>query len=285
MIILYKGIVLFFELLGRLPLKLLYFYGNLFLIMEFIPYNPLKNIINSNLLKIFPNLKNKELKKIRRNIFIRMGNFASEFIKNINDEPPFNLNIKNIETLKESIENNKITICLSGHFCGFEFLTNISKRIKNAKFIMIYEQDIKINYIDNWIKKIRSRGGAILVPSWNCYRFINNLIINEPQEHFVIGALCDLMPTNYNNSIDEVNFFNERKPMYNGLERIGYKLNANFLYVNIQSSMRGHYSIDFRKFKNIDDNIKSLTQEYAYNLAENITQSPYLWVPILLNKL
>jgi KDO2-lipid IV(A) lauroyltransferase len=126
-----------------------------------------KNLISSNLLKAFPNLKQNEINKISKEMWGNYGRILSEyvFIKSIkNSKINDILEIEGQEILKEIQQNNKPVIFISGHFNNFELMAmHIEKsginlaavyRPLNNKFINFFMERIRKKYIcKNQIKK------------------------------------------------------------------------------------------------------------------------------------
>jgi KDO2-lipid IV(A) lauroyltransferase len=126
-----------------------------------------KNLISSNLLKAFPNLKQNEINKISKEMWGNYGRILSEyvFIKSIkNSKINDILEIEGQEILKEIQQNNKPVIFISGHFNNFGLMAmHIEKsginlaavyRPLNNKFINFFMERIRKKYIcKNQIKK------------------------------------------------------------------------------------------------------------------------------------
>ena len=126
-----------------------------------------KNLINSNLLRAFPNLKQNEINKISKEMWGNYGRILSEyiFIKSIKESRINNiLEIEGQEILEKIKQNNKPVIFISGHFNNFELMAmHIEKsgidlaavyRPLNNKFLNFFMEKIRRKYIcKNQIKK------------------------------------------------------------------------------------------------------------------------------------
>jgi KDO2-lipid IV(A) lauroyltransferase len=131
------------------------------------PFFRSKNLINSNLLKAFPNLKQNDINKISTAMWSNYGRILSEyvFIKNIKESKIKNiLEIEGQEILEEIKQHNKPVIFVSGHFNNFEFMAmhieqsgiNLAAlyRPLNNKFLNFLMEKIRKKYIcKNQIKK------------------------------------------------------------------------------------------------------------------------------------
>ena len=138
-----------------------------FLFKIFGPFFRPKKRIEKNILKAFPEIKSKELKKIINNMWGNYGRILSEyvFLKDFR-KSKFQNNIKIIgqDVLEEIKKNNKPVVFISGHFNNFELMAmHIEKsginlaaiyRPLNNKFLNFLMEKIRKKYIcKNQIKK------------------------------------------------------------------------------------------------------------------------------------
>ena len=126
-----------------------------------------KNLVNSNILKAFPNLNHDEIKKIAEKMWGNYGRILSEyvFIKKFRESKKgYNLSINGQIILDQIKKDNKPVIFISGHFNNFELMAmHIEKsgidlatiyRPLNNKFLNIIMENIRKKYIcKNQIKK------------------------------------------------------------------------------------------------------------------------------------
>ena len=138
-----------------------------FLFKIFGPFFRPKKRIEKNILKAFPEIKSKELKKIINNMWGNYGRILSEyvFLKDFR-KSKFQNNIKIIgqDVLEEIKKNNKPVVFIYGHFNNFELMAmHIEKsginlaaiyRPLNNKFLNFLMEKIRKKYIcKNQIKK------------------------------------------------------------------------------------------------------------------------------------
>ncbi len=126
-----------------------------------------KNLINTNILRAFPNLNKNEVKIISKNMWSNYGRILAEyvFIKDFRG-PKFNNKIKvnGQEILEKIKKNDEPVIFISGHFNNFELMAmHIEKsginlaaiyRPLNNKFLNFIMERVRKKYIcKNQIKK------------------------------------------------------------------------------------------------------------------------------------
>jgi KDO2-lipid IV(A) lauroyltransferase len=131
------------------------------------PFFRSKNLIQSNILKAFPNLSQCEVKKITKKMWNNYGRILAEyiFIKNFRiSKFGDNIEVNGQEILEKIKKNNEPVIFISGHFNNFELMAmQIEKsginlaavyRPLNNKFLNFIMEKIRRNYIcKNQIKK------------------------------------------------------------------------------------------------------------------------------------
>ena len=132
--------------------------------------------------------------------------------------------------------------------------------------------------IDKWIRKVRSKFGAICIPTSSPLREVMKMhqkIENSESnlKGLVLGALLDTESTS---SHHEYEMLGRKFFFTDGVERIGKKIGAAFVYAHIQSNRRGFYDVTFQVL-NTDEN-GSYMPAYIHALEKNIKEQPELWL-------
>ena len=159
-------IIIFFLIFKILGLKLASNISSKILSL-FGPFFRSKKVIESNILKAFPDLDHNNVKKIIYKMWSNYGRILSEyvFLKDFrNSTLQDNFTIKGQEILNKIKESNQPVIFVSGHFNNFELMAmHIEKsginlaaiyRPLNNKFLNFIMEKIRKKYIcKNQIKK------------------------------------------------------------------------------------------------------------------------------------
>ena len=148
---------------------------------------------------------------------------------------------------------------------------------------LYYAKRMKKNILIRLLMKIRSRYGAINVPSNSPLRMLVKLEkeLNEGtslKKGYVFGTLADMDTTEqYPHASSFCHRFLEVKT---GSERIGRKMNMKFLFANITRPKRGYYEIEFIEMNpsDVDTNIFAYTDEFVRCLENNLKLQPELWL-------
>jgi Kdo2-lipid IVA lauroyltransferase/acyltransferase len=267
-------IIIFFLIFKILNLKFAsYLSGKIFSSLG--PIFRSKKIIETNILKAIPNLKQEELKKISRAMWNNYGRILAEyvFIKNFRSSKlSNNLEIEGQEILDNIKNTSKPVIFVSGHFNNFELMAmHIEKsgidlaavyRPLNNKFLNFVMEKIRKKYIcKNQIKKGIS-GTKELLKSFKNGRSIAIMIDQRVSQgiksnFFKHQAYTTTIPAQF------VKKFNCRiVPVY--IER---KKDINF-------KLTVHNPLDYSK----NESIESITLDLNNLLEKMILKNPEQWI-------
>ena len=77
-----------------------------------------------------------------------------------------------------------------------------------------------------------------------------------------------------------VDFLHQDTPCFTGAERIGKKLNAAFVYLDVERKSRGHYEATFELMSNNSREIPDwqLTADFMQRLETTIRRQPEIWL-------
>ena len=111
--------------ISLLPLWVLYIFSDLFyfLLISIIPYR--KAVIIKNLKSSFPNSNNKELNKLKKEVYRHFSDLLIEGIKNLSiskDELKKRFVVSNPELMDSLYKQNKSVLLVSGHYNNWEWM-------------------------------------------------------------------------------------------------------------------------------------------------------------------
>ena len=96
---------------------------------------------------------------------------------------------------------------------------------------------------------------------------------------FMVGFIADQRPTGLVQNNHTI-FLNQPATYLAGGETIGRRVDANYLYLDIEKVKRGHYVLKFKKIEPVNE----ADAEYPYTLGflrlleENIRREPRYWL-------
>ena len=245
-------------------------------IFQFIgPFFRSKKIIHLNIKRAFPNLEQKEIKKITSNMWNNYGRVFAEymFIKKFrNNQLNNNIIIEGKEILNDLKEKNIKAIFISGHFSNFELMAMQIEKF-GIKIAAIYRplNNIFLNFI---MENIRTK------------------YICKKQIKKGVGGLKDLLKLNkegYSTALmidqrvsqgSRLNFFNEKAFTTTIPAQLVKKFNMPVVPIfierfdGIKFKMKVHKPIYFSDNSSIDN----ITGKLNKILEKMILDSPNYWI-------
>ena len=234
-----------------------------------------KNLIKENIIKAYPKIENKDLKKIINGMWGNYGRILSEyvFMKNFrNSKLSDNIIIKGQEILDKIKSENKPVIFISGHFNNFELMAmHIEKsglevaaiyRPLNNKFLNFFMEKIRKKFIcKHQIKKGISGTKKIL-------------------NHFKNGTSIALMIDQRLSQGIKTNFFNPEALTTTIPAQFVKKFNCKIVPIYIERinkfnfALKVYEPISYSK----DETIHNITSDLNKILEKMILKNPEQWI-------
>ncbi|MDC0364147.1 lysophospholipid acyltransferase family protein [Candidatus Pelagibacter sp.] len=234
-----------------------------------------KNLIKENIIKVYPKIENKDLKKIINGMWGNYGRILSEyvFMKNFrNSKLSDNIIIKGQEILDKIKSENKPVIFISGHFNNFELMAmHIEKsglevaaiyRPLNNKFLNFFMEKIRKKFIcKHQIKKGISGTKKIL-------------------NHFKNGTSIALMIDQRLSQGIKTNFFNQEALTTTIPAQFVKKFNCKIVPIYIERINKFNFvlkvyePISYSK----DETIHNITSDLNKILEKMILKNPEQWI-------
>ena len=234
-----------------------------------------KNLIKENIIKAYPNMDSKDLKKIIDGMWSNYGRILSEyvFMNNFrNSKLSDNIKIKGQEILDKIKNENKPVIFISGHFNNFELMAmHIEKsglevaaiyRPLNNKFLNFFMERIRKKFIcKNQIKKGISGTKKIL-------------------NHFKNGTSVALMIDQRLSQGVKTEFFNQEALTTTIPAQFVKKFNCNIVPIYIERidkfnfALKVYEPITYSK----DETIPDITSDLNKILEKMISKNPEQWI-------
>ncbi len=269
-----------FKIIRNLPLNFIYIISNFvyFLIFKVFRYRlhvVKKNISLSNL-----NLNTSNNYRTIKNFYkyftdlylesIKMDSFSkSDFEKRFT--------ISNIDLLNKYFKQGQSVVFMCSHYSGYEWCACLPYFIKH-NFLAVYTP-VKNKYINEFMKKSRSRHGLDLISRYDAMKKISILEKKNKKPH-LYGLVADQSPQIRTNNYWS-KFLGVKVPVFTGSERIAKKYDLPVVYGKMKKIKRGYYSLEFKLIVENPNNYKDfeITEKYL-RLVENQLREdphPYLW--------
>tara|TARA_B110000259_G_C13978285_1_gene387603 strand:- start:191 stop:1054 length:864 start_codon:yes stop_codon:yes gene_type:complete len=239
------------------------------------PFFRSKKVINTNILKAFPNLNDYDIKKITNDMWSNYGRILSEyvFIKDFrNSQLNNNIEIIGQEILEKIKKENKPVIFISGHFSNFELMAmhiemsgiNLAAiyRPLNNKFLNYFMENIRRKFIcKNQIKKGISGTKNIL-------------------RHFKNGTSIALMIDQRVSQGIKSNFFNHEALTTTIPAQFIKKFNCSVVPIHIERKKKFNFRLKIYaplKYTK-DETVESITLNLNITLEKMILKNPGQWI-------
>jgi KDO2-lipid IV(A) lauroyltransferase len=236
-----------------------------------------KKVVRDNLMIAFPDKTDKEIKKIESKYYRNLTDILLESVKGYtmgNKTALKRYRAKNFDIVKKYHDEGRGVIIAIGHIANWEWGTNTLPWYLENNIYIAYKP-IGNRYIDSYVKKSRSKNGAVMFPLRETNKFFKRYA-KTPSSFILVS---DQNPSNPERAI-WVDFFGKKTAFLHGIEYYTQTYNMPVIFYSITRLKRGHYEIDFSL---IHDNPKDLkpgeiTQMYASKLEEEIRKHPETWL-------
>lgn len=286
------GKFLFFAILYILSLIPFWILYGLSSLVSFLLANieriPTNKFVRRNMRRVFPEKTPSELHELNRLYYRAFGDFLIEFVKCprfTNRQMMKRCVFKNLDLLEEKFKKHKFIICYGGHMVNYEYQVCLPLYMPDYGMCHLYlaHPNSNTNEGTNWVLKVRSRYGAINIPSFSPLRKLLELKTDFEEgkamhKGYIFGTLSDM--DTYDKEPHSAPFFTKKLEVMTGAERIGRKLDMPFFYAHITNPKRGYYEIEFLEMNphDKDTNPFAYTDEFVRLLENNIKQQPELWM-------
>lgn len=277
--ILYNILISLLTLLACLPLKVLYILSDIGTVIIYYIVRYRRKTVRHNLLLVFPDKSIHEIKKIEFKFYRHFCDCIIETVKllHISDkEIDRRVKLSNGSLIEQIAESNRPIVLFLGHYCNWEWVQAISRQYKYPKINGEIYRPVHDPVMDKIMLKIRSKFGHILIPQKKAVRTI--LALKNTNESFMIGFISDQRP-NSSNLNHWTTFLNQETAYSAGGEEIGKKINAEYVYLDIEKVKRGYYKMTFKIVTPQEGDEKyPYTLQFMQMMETTILRAPEYWL-------
>jgi Kdo2-lipid IVA lauroyltransferase/acyltransferase len=267
------------RIIGLMPFFLLQCLSYIiFFILYYFPgYR--KDVVWINMLYALNDLPGKILYASRRKFYWHLSELILEVIKGMyltkkEMHERMTLTEDSRILLKNYQSDQKNIVMLMGHYGNWEWASMMALQYCPLPYFSFYAP-LSNPYLDEYIKEKRTRWGAVFLPPKSLSIGLEQMKGNTCQ----IGLVADQSPTGRKNII-QTRFLGLDTSFFTGPETISKSLNAAVIYVSLQKTGFGRYTIQMIP---ICDNASDMgeneiIQSYAGHLEKDILQHPEWWI-------
>lgn len=267
-----KGIAL-------LPLGVLYGVSDF---LAFMARSVLKyrvKVVRKNLQGSFPEKSEKELRDIEKAFYRHLCDCIVETVKllHISDrELKKRVVVTNPEFVEKTISENPSVVLFLAHYGNWEWVPVTTLQVKSDIIMGSLYKPLLSKLSDRIAGKLRGRLGIRLIPTRSAYR--DMLRMKEAGERFMIGFISDQRPLGQ--PLNHWTWFLNRPTAFvGGGETIGDRVGAKFLYLEMEKTRRGHYTLTFKDIEPVEGAPDfPYTRSYYRLLEQTIRRDPRWWL-------
>lgn len=266
--------------LAWLPLWMLYGLSDL---LYFIAYHCTHYriaVVRRHLADSFPEKSSEDLRDIERKFYRQLCDDVVETIKllHISDkELNRRVEVCNAEAVQAIASEGFPIFLYLGHYCNWEWVPQITRHWNNPKTCAQIYKPLHDRVFDKVMLRVRSRFGALNVPQNEALRTLFRLRRDEGT--YIVGILDDHSP-NHGRSHHYMTFLNHPGTIINvGAEEIGGRVDARYLYLDVEKLSRGHYRMTLKPIVPAADYPDyPVSREYMRMLEATIRRQPPYWL-------
>lgn len=237
------------------------------------------DVVMQNLQIAFPEKTVSERKKIAQKFYRNLIDTFMEMIKMISASDAF-LQKRfsgNWELINQFYDTGRAVHVHMGHTFNWEWGNYVASTKLLYKFLGVY-MPVKNQALDRLFKKIRSRGGTVLIPATPTKIFVAAFHPHRDSQ-YLMGLAADQSPGDASKAF-WLHFFGKPTAFVTGPEKSARLKNLPVFFCYISKPKRGYYEIVFTLAEeNPQDHPEGeLTVRFARYLENVITRFPDMWL-------
>lgn len=263
---------------AHLPMPILYGISDFFyvILLTVFPYR--KKIILNNIERCYPNLTEKEKKKMLRQNYFHLSNILAEGIKNLSISQrrlKKRMVIENVEIFDQFFEEGKSVIIASSHYSNWEYLITVQNLAIKQRAIGI-GKPLSRKFLNNKINSLRERNGMKVVSAKNYKEEINQRL--QDGELLAILALADQKPNI--KSAFWTTFFGVETSWTFGPEYMAHQFDFPVVFLKTRRIRRGYYRSEASIISSEPkkEPYGKITETYVRLLEAQIKEKPEHWL-------
>ena len=235
------------------------------------------SVIYNNLTNSFPDLNDKEKKKIIKGIYLNISDLVVESIKSFTitrQQICKRQVVLNPDFLDNLYKKNRSVIGIAGHYANWEWAALTSGFYLKHSPVGFYKP-LANKYIDQYLKKNRSRFGMHL-----CSIYVTAISFENYKNKTAFFAMVgDQSPSNVSKAY-WFNFLNQNTACLHGPEKYARLYNLPIVFIDIQRIKRGYYTVEISKLTDEPLEVPEgeITRLYMQKLEAIIRKKPENWL-------
>ena len=265
--------------LSWLPLPALYLLsdGLRLLMHRVLKYR--RATVRENLSSSYPEATPEQLREYERDFYRQFCDNLVETVKllNISDKTiDSRVEVVDADLVDQAAAQGRSVILYLGHYGNWEWVPAIQRHYRRPGISCQIYKPLHDRAFDRLMLKVRSRFGSLSIDMDVAFRQL--LRIRKEYGTFICGFIADSrtswQPTRY-----VTEFLRHPTMFYPGGEELGRRMDAEFLYLDVECLSRGHYRMTFRPIVPPPGMTEyPYTREYLRMMQATIDRRPGCWM-------
>lgn len=275
-----SALYILFRAFALLPDFLLYLFSDFlaFLARDIVGYR--RKVVRSNIDSSFPELPEKERRRIARKFYNWLADYFMETVKLSGMSRRGimrRMRFEGIDKVNGAFAEGRSVVLYLGHYGNWEWISSLPLHFPdNVASGQIYHP-LEDEVSDRVFLKLRGRFGAVSIPMEKTLRVL--LGWKREGKPSVTGFIADQAP-GLDNTHLWLDFLNHDTPVFTGPERMARKLKAAVFYCDVERLKRGRYlcrMVEMTRDASACEEF-ALSREYFRMLEQTIRRRPELWL-------
>lgn len=270
--------MIFLKLYSRLPLPILYLITDVLYVIIYYIIGYRKEVVKTNLKNSFPEKSDDELNKIRKEFYVRFGEYLSETIKAISisdKEMKKRVKFTNAELLQPYADANQSVILAGSHQFNWEWALLTGCLVLPMPVDAVYKK-LKNKKFDDLMRLTRGKFGGQPIESKSIIRSL----IKSKKRTKAVAIMADQSPKATDIKY-WTQFMNQDTAFFTGPEQIATALKYPVFFYRMERVKRGYYTVELIKLTEppyVKDSHEILDL-YAQHTQKLVEDDPagYLW--------
>ena len=265
--------------LAHLPLRALYVVSDMLMPLVYHVVRYRRKTVRANLRASFPEKSLSEIKTIERQFYRHFGSILMETVKLLHisdDELRRRVHFTNPELIYGLCTDRKPIFTYLGHYANWEYVLSFTLLNQSGLNICQVYHPLSDKVMDRLMLRLRGRFQATGIPQEETARTM--LRRHAEGKHDLLGLIADQRPPKSQHR-EWIEFLHQPTAIIVGSERIGERLDAHYVYVDMKVVRRGYYEIHLSLIEPKPEESFSVSKQFMRLLEKTINRAPqyYLW--------
>jgi KDO2-lipid IV(A) lauroyltransferase len=227
------------KLLSRLPFTILYALSDFLFFVSYRVVKYRRKLVWANLKNSFPSTSDPALRKIEKEFYKNLCDYAVELIKLLTipkEELASRVKFVNTEVLVDILKQGQSVLCLASHQFNWEWLLTAGSIVLPEQMDFVY-QPIHSKFADQFSYACRTRFGA--------YGIKRDTVAREviKRRHIIrkVAIVGDQYPGHGNDKRFSATFMHQPTVFFSGLNQLASMTQYPVMYFAMRKIKRGYY--------------------------------------------